>query len=451
LAEDARFTLSGQRFVNGLPVAGDSMLPAAFVEQDTAFFPYMTVRETLQFRVELGLGSQLSTAGRDQMVNDLLSQLGLLSCADTIVGNQKVRGISGGERKRLSIAVEMISSPSVLFLDEPTSGLDSTAATSLVETLRELADQGGKTIVTVIHQPSQHVFGMFDDLLLVSEGRLMYYGERAKVRGYMEQHGCKSIAEMGTAEHILDCISRTPLLGESDYDASDRLDHLADLALRQPFAMSEPENDFGSGLPRRFRSLPRRGPKAGIITQFKLLFQRSMRGIVRGKSVLLIKLVQQVVIGLIYGGIYSITLEQSSIQDRFGLLSLIAIGTANMAVATTSRAFPKEKSIVKKEISSNMYRTIPYFVGKAISEIPLSALLSSIFGTIVYRLTGLSNVGNKFQRFLGILTMHTITAESAGLAIGAFSATEEIAVIMFPAVMVLSKWTVEQSHSAMQF
>jgi ABC-type multidrug transport system ATPase subunit len=100
--------LYGRRYVNGIPVSIDSMIPAAFIAQDVSFFPYMTVRETLSFRVELKLGSLLNQQERDAMVNDLLQELGLTKAADTIVGDQKVRGISGGERKRLSIAVEMI-------------------------------------------------------------------------------------------------------------------------------------------------------------------------------------------------------------------------------------------------------------------------------------------------------------------------------------------------------
>lgn len=100
--------LHGSRYVNGQALSADSIVPAAFIEQDVAFFPYMTVRETLSFRVELKMGSLLNKNARDAMVEDLLVQLGLVSSADTIVGDQKVRGISGGERKRLSIAVEMI-------------------------------------------------------------------------------------------------------------------------------------------------------------------------------------------------------------------------------------------------------------------------------------------------------------------------------------------------------
>jgi ABC-type multidrug transport system ATPase subunit len=98
------------------------MVPSAFVEQDVTFFPHMTVRESLSFRVDLKLGSRMSKKSRDRLVNNLIEQLQLEKAADTIVGDNKVRGISGGERRRLSIACELISSPAVIFLDEPTSG-----------------------------------------------------------------------------------------------------------------------------------------------------------------------------------------------------------------------------------------------------------------------------------------------------------------------------------------
>jgi ABC-type multidrug transport system ATPase subunit len=108
IKDSSKLKLYGTRYLNGLPLSPDSMVPAAFIEQDVMFFPHMTVRETLSFRVELKLGSLLSKSARDAMVQDLLEQLGLSRAAETIVGGSKVRGISGGERKRLSIAVEMI-------------------------------------------------------------------------------------------------------------------------------------------------------------------------------------------------------------------------------------------------------------------------------------------------------------------------------------------------------
>ena len=117
-----KLMLEGDRWLNGERLSSESVVPAALIEQDVMFFPYMTVRETLVFRVELKLGSLLSKLARDEMVDDLLSQLGLTKTANTIVGDNKVRGISGGERKRLSIAVEMIASPSVMYVSNPLHG-----------------------------------------------------------------------------------------------------------------------------------------------------------------------------------------------------------------------------------------------------------------------------------------------------------------------------------------
>lgn len=432
IKESSKLYLEGSRYINGKPITGDSMVPSAFVEQEVAFFPHMTVRETLNFRTELKLGSRISKKARDALVKDLIAQMRLEKAADTIVGDGKVRGISGGERRRLAIACELISSPSVIFLDEPTSGLDSTAAAGVVETLRSLADSG-KTIICVIHQPSQHVFASFDDLLLVSEGKQMFFGDVAGVREYMNTHVTKAPTEMGTAEHILDCISKTQLIGESQTEAEQRLQKLAELAKSEIV-------DIGNvgGKLERYVAGVGGGPKANIFIQFKLLLKRALRENFRGKAKLAIQTVQQVSLGLIYGGIYTIGTNQASIQDRFGILSLIAIGSANMAMASTLRAFPKEKAIISTELAAKLYGTLPYFVGKAISEIPQTAFFNSLFGVLVSVFTGLSNTTQKLRRFLGLNSLHGLTAQSAGLVIGAISPNSDTALALFPAIMVLN-------------
>lgn len=428
----SKIALEGERHINGNPVSGDSMLPSAFIEQEVNFFPHMTIRETLNFRVELKLGSRLSKTARDTIVNDLIAQLRLEKAADTIVGDAKIRGISGGERRRLSIACELVSSPSLIFLDEPTSGLDSTAATSLVEVLRSLAD-AGKTIIAVIHQPSQHVFTAFDDLLLISEGKQLYFGDVHKVRNYMEEQGYKAPSEMGTAEHILDCISKDLLIGETEEDAVARINNLSDAATDANIDIGK-----GTGKIQKFAGGLQGGPKANIFIQFKLLLKRAIRENFRGKTKLVIQVVQQVTLGVIYGGIYTIGTNQASIQDRFGVLSLIAIGAANMAMASTLRAFPKEKAIVANEIGAKMYDTLPYFIGKALSEIPQTFFFSSLFGVLVSFLTGLNTTKKKLRRFLGLNSLHSLTSQSAGLMIGAVSPSSDAALAIFPAIIVLN-------------
>jgi len=437
-----KITVSGQRYVNGAELAGDSPLPCAFIEQEVNFFPHMTVKETLDFRVELKLGSSLGKSARDAVVLDLLEMLGLTKSADTIVGNTKVRGLSGGERKRLSIACELISSPPVLILDEPTSGLDSYQAGQVTDFLRKLADEQGKTIISVIHQPSQSVFAKFDDLLLVSEGRLMYYGETSKIRQYLSGLGYNCSKDTGTAEHVLDCISRTNGGTEEEKESDARLQHLSKSAITATFPINVGNKVVVATKHHhhKYRMLKfgakKKGPAANIFKQFRLLLSRAFNETLRGKTSIVIKVVQQVTLGAIYGGIYKVGNDQASINDRFGLLSLIAIGGMNMAVAGTIRSFTKEKSIVKSELAGGMYRTLPYFLAKAISEIPLAGVFNAIFGLIIYPSAGLQK--GKFRDFLALTTLHTMACEAAGLFIGAVAPNSDVALSLFPAIVVLN-------------
>lgn len=437
LKENKKLSLTGMRYINGHPVEGDSLLPTAFVEQDTNFFPHMTVRETLEFRVSLKLGSLITTAQRDSIVENLMKQLGLTKSADTIVGDAKVRGLSGGERKRLSIAVEMISSPSLIFLDEPTSGLDSAAAANLVEKLRDLANEG-KTVVAVIHQPSQHVFSMFDDLLLLSDGQQMYFGPVDEVRKYMQKQGYEPEKEVGTAEYVLECISRVPRMDEADADAHKRVLTLAENAKNAQKTDLGVKGEDDKKLEHYSVQQSRHGPRANIFKQFGLLLKRAGREVLRGKGVIILKTVQQITVSLIYGGIYKLGTNQASIQDRYGLISLTAIGSANMAIAAALRAFPKEKAVVSTEIASKMYGTVPYFIGKAISEVPMVAFYNGIFMTLLYKLTGMNPAPGKLRQFLSVVMMHGLAAESLGLAIGAISPNSDVALGLFPAVLVLN-------------
>lgn len=309
-----KLTLSGDRYVNQQLLSGESMLPAAFIEQEVNFFPHMTVRETLDFRVELKLGSQLKKAERDDVVSNLMEMLGLTKSENTIVGNSRVRGLSGGERKRLSIACELISSPPIIILDEPTSGLDSYQAAQVVSFLKKLAETG-KTVIAVIHQPSQEVFSMFDDLLLVSEGRLMYYGEVDKVRSHMQTIGYPCAKDTGTAEFVLNCISRTNGGEEEQQKSTERINHIAIEAIRHVEGTMTFDTKQGSTTKQELKLVStKKGPAAGILRQFKLLLTRALKEVSRGKGAMIIKIVQQVTLGAIYGGIYKVGDNQVSFE-----------------------------------------------------------------------------------------------------------------------------------------
>lgn len=130
----------------------------------------------MYYSADLRLPSNMSHADKKALVDSTIQEMGLFDCRHTPVGNWHLRGLSGGEKRRLSIALEILTRPRLLFLDEPTSGLDSAAAFFVVTTLRNLA-RDGRTVIASIHQPSSEVFELFDNLTLLSGGKLIFFGE----------------------------------------------------------------------------------------------------------------------------------------------------------------------------------------------------------------------------------------------------------------------------------
>lgn len=143
--------------------------------QENVLLGTLTVRETITFSAHLRLPSSLTKQEVNDIVDATITEIGLQECSHRLIGNWHLRGISGGEKKRLSIALEILTKPRLLFLDEPTSGLDSAAAFFVVQTLRYIA-RDGRTVISSIHQPSSEVFALFDDLVLLSGGQTVYSG-----------------------------------------------------------------------------------------------------------------------------------------------------------------------------------------------------------------------------------------------------------------------------------
>ena len=148
----------------------------AYVTQEDVLLGTLTVKETVSYSAHLRLPTSMSKEEINNLVDGTIIEMGLQDCADRLIGNWHLRGISGGEKKRLSIALEILTMPRLLFLDEPTSGLDSASAFFVVQTLRNVA-RDGRTVISSIHQPSSEVFTLFDDLFLLSGGETVYFGE----------------------------------------------------------------------------------------------------------------------------------------------------------------------------------------------------------------------------------------------------------------------------------
>ncbi|KAJ2489355.1 (ABC) transporter, partial [Coemansia sp. RSA 2050] len=162
---------------------------SGYVDQQDLHVATATVYEAVMTSALLRLPRTLSVAAKEEKVRNVLVELGLWSVRDSKIGKSGARGISGGEMRRVSIACELVTSPSIIFLDEPTSGLDAYNAYVVMDTLSQLARRYGRTIICTIHQPRTDIFSMFDQLIVLAAGQMCYSGPAAKIAGYLESIG----------------------------------------------------------------------------------------------------------------------------------------------------------------------------------------------------------------------------------------------------------------------
>jgi len=147
--------------------------------QQDLLTPTQTPREAILFSAMLRLPAEVPFAEKAELVEKMLDDLGLMDCADTLIGDEMIRGISGGEKKRTSIGIELVMRPKLIFLDEPTSGLDAFAAHVIMKKVAGLAHSGGCNVLTTIHQPSSEVFHSFDKIMLLRKGEALFFGTPA--------------------------------------------------------------------------------------------------------------------------------------------------------------------------------------------------------------------------------------------------------------------------------
>ncbi|KAL5549605.1 hypothetical protein UlMin_004836 [Ulmus minor] len=202
----AQGSLEGSVRIDGKPVTTSYMKRiSSYVMQDDQLFPMLTVFETFMFAAEVRLPPSISGAEKKKRVHELLQQLGLQSATHTYIGDEGKRGVSGGERRRVSIGIDIIHKPSLLFLDEPTSGLDSTSAYSVVEKVKDIA-AGGSIVLMTIHQPSFRIQMLLDRITVLARGRLIYLGSPLDLSNHLSRFGRPVPDGENNLEYLLDVI-----------------------------------------------------------------------------------------------------------------------------------------------------------------------------------------------------------------------------------------------------
>ncbi|KAG4162990.1 hypothetical protein ERO13_D01G099900v2 [Gossypium hirsutum] len=433
-----RLALSGLLEFNGKP-SSTKAYKFAYVRQEDLFFSQLTVRETLSLAAELQLPEISSIEERDEYVNNLLFKLGLVSCADSIIGDAKVRGISGGEKKRLSLGCELIASPSVIFADEPTTGLDAFQAEKVMETLRLLA-QDGHTVICSIHQPRGSVYGKFDDIVLLTEGTLVYAGPaRDQPLEYFSRFGYQCPDHVNPAEFLADLISIDYSSSHSVYSSKKRIDALVEAFSTQSSAVLYATPLTGKTGPKQGMKFGKKiaaKRKGGWWKQFWLLLKRACMQASRDGPTNKVRTRMSIASAIIFGSVFwRMGRSQTSILDRMGLLQVTAINTAMAALTKTVGVFPKERAIVDRERAKGSYALGPYLLSKLIAEIPVGAAFPLMFGAVLYPMARLHPTFSRFGKFCGIVTVESFAASAMGLTVGSMVPTTEAAMALGPSLM----------------
>ncbi|KAG1660611.1 Protein white [Nymphon striatum] len=362
------FKVSGSIKVNNKKMDKKFAKLSAYVQQDDLFYPTLTVKEHLKFQAALRMDKHIEHDERMSAVDKVLIDFGLKKCENTKIGGvlmQMVfKGISGGEKKRLAIASEVLTNPSVLFLDEPTSGLDSFMAESVIDSLNNLA-RLGRTVICTIHQPSSQLFSKFDKLMLLSNGRVAFFGSLTDAEVFFSQCGLACPRLFNPADHYIYNLAVVP----GDEERSKRaISTICDCFEKSPmnkFKESLKQNEVkvtqihGDDVPKSMY-------KASWCGQLKTLLHRSYLNTMRTPLVTAVRIMQSVVIALVIGLIY---LGQK--YDGKGIMNI-------------DGTFCPELPLFLREHWNGMYRTDTYFLAKNIAEIPGIVISVLIYGTISY-------------------------------------------------------------------
>ncbi|KAL1569262.1 ABC transporter G member 14 [Salvia divinorum] len=423
-------SLSGKITYNSQPLSGSIKRRTGFVAQDDVLYQHLSVFETLLFTALLRLPKSLTREEKVQHVEHVIAELGLTKCRNSMIGGPLFRGISGGEKKRVSIGQEMLINPSLLLLDEPTSGLDSTAAHRIMKTLKGLAS-GGRTVITTIHQPSSRLYYMFDKVVLLSDGTPIYYGLTSVALEYFSSIGFSTSITVNPADLLLDLANGIGPDVQHDAENSDNPQQDPKF-LREFLATSYDKNistrlkselcnsEISSYNNKEAFTINRGNSEKWCTTwwhQFKILLIRGLR---ERRFEAFNKLrIFQVVSMAILGGLLWWQTPSAHIDDRIAMLFFFSVFWGFYPLYNAVFTFPQERRMLIKERSSGMYRFSAYFLARTVGDLPMELALPTAFTLIFYWMGGLKPDPYTFILSLLVVLLSVLVAQSLGLAFGA--------------------------------
>ncbi|CAF0761120.1 unnamed protein product [Rotaria sp. Silwood1] len=429
--------LSGYVLVSGKPRSKTFKYLIGYVVQEDIINGTLSVRENLMFSANVRLPRSKTINERIELVNQIIRDLCLETCADTRIGTHFIRGVSGGEKRRACIGMELILSPSILFLDEPTSGLDASTAENVMKCLYNLSRRGC-TIIFSIHQPRYSIFKLFDTILLLSSGRKVYLGSSTNILSYFASIGFICEEHDNPADFVLDVIiqcnnySSTLLESACSQSVINFNDDISN--------MNENQNDNNIFDEFIYRSRINELYYVSIRT-----FRTTIRDPAMATSQIIVATLLAILTGLVFNRMEA-TIE-TGVQNRLGAIFFIIV---NQIYSTTTALEPliQERALFIHENASGYYRVSTFFIAKLFSDLlPMRFIPSIIFSLITYFMTGFQISTNQF--FIYLLTIFISTVFGSAICffvasvIPIFVVSLIVIVFIFVVMMVFSGFLID--------
>jgi ATP-binding cassette subfamily G (WHITE) protein 2 len=414
--------ISGEIRLNGREYSKKTLKAmSSYVMQDDVLHAELTVEETLYYATQLRMADGTSSEEKESRQEEVLKLMGITHCKKTIVGNTRKKGISGGERKRLCVAIELLNHPKLLFLDEPTSGLDSSTALSVCQALKNLSDSGECTVVCTIHQPQPKIFNLFDNLILMKKGSIVYQGGAKKSVNFLIQLNMPLPPDESLADFLLDVV--TPGKDDEVVDAHSALSFLhVDLSLgfdKKPFE----EAGYTSWL-----------------NQYTTLLLRNFLAYSRRRDQILMNfLATSMLAFFICMGVWkNIGTGQPSVALRQPSLFFACVCQGVLGSLQSINSFPAERAIMLRERASGAYHVSSYFCAKTTVDMIAQLWPPIVFSCIVYFTVGYQPVARKFFLYTFFMILDSLCATTLASAVTCICVSVEMSTVV---VSCLFEWS----------
>ncbi|KAA8545624.1 hypothetical protein F0562_020408 [Nyssa sinensis] len=390
---------------------------SAYVTQDETLISTLTVRETVYYSAQLQLPNSMSKSEKKHRAEMTIREMGLQACMNTRIGGWGTKGLSGGQKRRVSICIEILTRPKLLFLDEPTSGLDSAASYYVMSRIARLDQREGRTIITSIHQPSSEVFALFHNLCLLSSGRIVYFGLATAANQFFALNGFPCPTLQNPSDHFLGTINKDfdedIEQGSAGRKTTEEVIDILIKSYKSSSSYQEVQRQVAELICKKEgRALGNKRNHASFLAQCFVLTRRSSVNMYRDLGYYWLRGAIYVTMALSLGTIFcDIGSSYSSIQARGSMIMFIV----SMLTLMTIGGFPsfvEDMKVYESERLNGHYGDTVFVIGNTLSSFPYLLLISLVPGTISYFPTGLQRGYGHFMYFVAVLFVCMMLVES---------------------------------------